>query len=278
MSTVPGRILRTRRRLRGSTGAAGSAGVLQLAGSPAGAPALGPGRRLSSRALLAGALLCLALGVALYAALSGGSSPAVGGPFSVDHALRAGASTRRPGASTRLPRGSARARATSHDTKGLSSLPAMAQGPVSEALGAEHPAYWARPAAGGFSAASAAQHLRARFYRNGVSFSSGAAQLGLSLRAVGYGASLRALAAVAPLAKANRVVIRPRRAQRMVCQRAARPGAGLHDPQGALGRHPTGPLTLSMALSGNATRVARLRARIASRSAGPAGPNCATAA
>ena len=252
MSTVPGRILtRTRRRLRSSTGAAGSAGVLQLAGSPAGAPALGPGRRLSSRALLAGALLCLALGVALYAALSGGSSPAVGGPFSVDHALRAGASTRRPGASTRLPRGSARAHATSHDTKGLSSLPAMAQGPVSEALGAERPAYWARPAAGGFSAASAAQHLRARFYRNGVSFSSGAAQLALSLRAVGYGESLRALPAVAPLAKANRVSY----------ARAGLTESYVNGPLGleqgftvpkALSAHPTGPLTLSMALSGNA--------------------------
>ena len=241
MSTVPGRILtRTRRRLRTSSGAPGSAGFLQLAGGSAGAPALGPGRRLSWRALLAGALLCLALGVALYVALSGGPSSAVG-RFSVGHALRAGASARQPGASTQLPRASARrARATSHDTKGLSSLPAMAQGPVSEALGAERPAYSGTPGRrrifrGERRAASAGTLLPQR----------GVLQLRRrAARAEPARGRLRRIAQVAARDRSagegqSRVYARAGLTESYV-ERAARPGAGLHDPQSALPAHPAG--------------------------------------
>ena len=76
---------------------------------------------LSRRALIAAALLALLLGAAIYAGLTARHSwvaPAV-----------------RFGASSHL-----RSRADSHKA-GLSSLPPAAQGPISEALGADDPAY-----------------------------------------------------------------------------------------------------------------------------------------
>ena len=108
--------------------------------------------------LLAAALLSLALGAALYEGLAGGRS-------TVAPAARLRASSHlRPGASPHK--------------KGLSSLPLAAQGPISQALGAESPAYRVSASRGGFAAASPAQRLRLRFDRSGVSLSSGASTWG----------------------------------------------------------------------------------------------------
>jgi hypothetical protein len=88
----------------------------------------------------------------------------------------------------------------------LSSLPVAARGVVSEALGADDASYRMRASGGGFQAVSQAQGLRLGFGRAGIVVESGATRLGLRLRAVGYGASLRALGEVAPRAHLNRVV------------------------------------------------------------------------
>ena len=132
---------------------------------------------LSWRALVAAAVLSLALGVVLYEGLAGEHS--LPGP--------------RPSTPPRIF--APAAHRTERDSRAFR---IAAQGPVSEALGAEDPAYRVSASGGGFAAASPAQHLRASFGRSGVSVSSGSAQVGLSLRAVGYGASLSSLGAVAP--------------------------------------------------------------------------------
>ncbi len=174
------------------------------------------------RALAAAALIALGLGAALYHGVGGGHS-------SVAAAVRT--------------RG--------FSQKGLLRLPLAAQGPVSAALGADGAAYRARADRGGFTATSAPQHLRTSFTSSGVSVSAGAAHIGLGLRAVGYGSALGAVGAVAPRARANRVLY-PRAG---VSEWYANGPLGLeqgftvaHAPAGT----PAGPLTLSIALSGNA--------------------------
>lgn len=133
----------------------------------------------------------------------------------------------------------------------LSSLPPAAQGPVSGALGADSAAYRLSAAAGGFRASSPAEGLSERFNSAGVSLRMGALAVGLSLRAAGYGSSLRDLGHVTPNATANRVSY-------------ARGGVNEWYVNGPLGleqgftitrspaREPTLPLTLAIALSGNA--------------------------
>ena len=174
-------------------------------------------------ALVVAAVLSLALGAGLYEGLGGGRS-SVAPAAAHSHAL---------------------------SQKGLLSLPLAAQGSVSASLGADIPAYRVGASAGGFRATSPAQHLSSSFTASGVSLSAGATRLRLSLRGVGYGASLRGLAGVAPRADGNRVVY-------------ARPGLNESYTNGPLGLeqgftiakapagHAAGPLTLSMALSGNA--------------------------
>jgi hypothetical protein len=133
---------------------------------------------------------------------------------------------------------------------GLMSLPLAAQGPVSLALGADSLAYRVSASNGGFAAASPAQRLSLRFGRSGVSVSSGTTHVGLSLSAVGYGSSLNALDQVAPRVRANRVLY----------ERAGLSEWYANGPLGleqafAISRapsgHPAGPLTLSIALSGD---------------------------
>ena len=88
---------------------------------------------------------------------------------------------------------------------GLLSLPASARGPVSATLGAQRSAYHAAPSRGGFLATNPAQGLRARFSASGVLVSSRGSTVGLSLRAIGFGNSLRPVPAITPHASANRV-------------------------------------------------------------------------
>jgi len=134
---------------------------------------------------------------------------------------------------------------------GLFSLPLSAQGPVSAALGAYSPAYRVSVRrGGGFTAANPGQRLSASFGAGGMRLGSGATRLGLSLRAVGYGGALTALAEVAPRASANRV-------------RYVLPGLQEWYVNGPLGleqgftvsrapaRSVRGALTLVLALSGN---------------------------
>jgi RHS repeat-associated protein len=137
---------------------------------------------------------------------------------------------------------------------GLSSLTLRAQGTISGVLGAAEHAYRVSAAGGGYRASNPAQGLQTRFGRSGVLVETGAAKLGLSLSAVGYGASLATLGGASLRARANRVEYK-------------RPGLSEWYANGPLGveqgftiahapaGHAPGPLTLALALSGD-TRAA----------------------
>jgi RHS repeat-associated protein len=141
-------------------------------------------------------------------------------------------------------------RSTSVARTGLSSLPLVAQGVISGTLGADSSAYRVSASGGGFRAASPGQRLRMRFGRSGVLVSSGKMRLGLSLRGVGYGASLRALGAVVPRVRANRVVYAHAGLSEWYANGPLGLEQGFTVPRAPVGRM-AGPLTLSMALSGD---------------------------
>ncbi len=139
-------------------------------------------------------------------------------------------------------------RAFSHES--LLSLPLAAQGPVSAALGADRAGYRVSGAGGVISASNPAQRLHATFTAAGVSVAAGSARLGLSLQAVGYRSSLKVVGAVTPVAHGNRVTY----SHSSVSEWYANGPLGVeqgftlaHAPTG----QDTGPLTLSLALSGN---------------------------
>jgi FG-GAP repeat len=148
-----------------------------------------------------------------------------------------------------LPGGTPKSTATTGH--GLTSLPLTAQGPVSAALGHAASAYRVTD----LQAVNPAQHVHAGFSRGGVTVASGAVRVGMALSAYGHGNALRPVGPAAPRASANRV----RYAHGGLTEwyangplgieqgfdLAARPGAA------------AGPLTLSLALSGNL--AARLR-------------------
>ena len=194
-------------------GALGAAGAFRPAVPVGDGSALGARLGLPWRVLAASLLLLVVLGGVLHETLAGGRASVAPAGFRASSHLRAGASAHR---------------------KGLSSLPLPAQGPISDALGAESPAYRVRAFRGGFRVASPAQHLSTSFASSGISVSSGSARVGLSLRRRG----LRALAASAwrdrPPGEGQPGLLCARRPQRMVCEWAAGPGAGLHDRQGVV--------------------------------------------
>ena len=133
---------------------------------------------------------------------------------------------------------------------GLRSLPLAAQGAVSATLGADSAAYRVTAVGAEFQAANPAQHLQIRFERSGVQVRGDGAHVRLSLRGVGYETSPERVSALGLSAKANRVSYN-------------RAGLSAWYANGPLGleqgftilRAPapdsTGPLTISMALSGN---------------------------
>jgi hypothetical protein len=175
------------------------------------------------RALVAAAVLSLALGAALYERLAGGLAPV------------------------------APAVVRTHDFSqvGLSNLPLAAQGPVSDTLGAVSAAYRVSPDRGGFRASNPAQHLTSSFTRSGVSVRSGATQVALSLRGIGYGSSLTVLGTVAPSAHANRVLYAPSGLSEWYTNGPLGLEQGFTVARAPAG-HAVGPLTISIALSGNA--------------------------
>jgi trimeric autotransporter adhesin len=148
-----------------------------------------------------------------------------------------------------LPAASLQPRIAFHP--GWLGLPLAAQGPVSAVLGANDPTYTMTASAGFFGAANPAQRLQERFSASGAVINNGKMRLGLSLRAVGYGGSVRALAPVSPTASANRVTYTYPDVQAWY----ANGPLGLE--QGftivaAPSPRPAGLLTLSIAMSGNA--------------------------
>ena len=121
-----------------ASGLLGSARALAPADGSAG-DALRARPVVSRRVLAASALLLVALVAGLYVGLRDGRAGVAPTRLHAASHLRSAASSRR---------------------KGLSSLPLAAQGPVSDALGAESPAYRFRALKGGILGASPAQHLQ----------------------------------------------------------------------------------------------------------------------
>ena len=183
------------------------------------------------RGLLTAAVLSIALGAGLYEGLPGGRSP-------VSSAAR------------------------SHkgfSQKGLLSLPRAAQGPVSAALGADRAAYQRARRSGRLRGPRVpGQHLRSSFTSSGVSVSAGAAHIGLGpARGSATAPRSRPFGAVPPSARANRVLYAQRGRERVVRERAARAWSRASRSHTHLREPAPGPLTLSIALSGNALRLAR---------------------
>jgi hypothetical protein len=147
--------------------------------------------------------------------------------------------------------GSAAAGAAAASRDGLAGLSPAARASISATLGAEEPAYGFHASADGFRAANPIQHLDIEADGAGVLLHARGLALGLSLRSVGYGRALNALSAATPSDAGNRVSY-------------ARAGIGEWYVNGPLGveqgftlEHApagggAGPLTLAIAVSGNA--------------------------
>ena len=92
--------------------------------------------------------------------------------------------------------------------RGLSSLPADAQGPISAALGKDDPSYWAYARGGGLHAENPQHRLAMDFTTEGAQVRSRDARWELTTRAYGYGDALYPVNAAAPHISANRVEYR----------------------------------------------------------------------
>ena len=130
-------------------------------------------------------------------------------------------------------------------------LPLGAQGVVSASLGAADPAYALRRGDGGLLGANPAAHLALKLGAAGVQISAGASRLRLDTVGVGYGTHSSAPVRVAPSAGGNRAVF----ARGTLEEWYANGPLGIE--QGftvgrPLGSAAQGPLTLSIALAGNA--------------------------
>jgi hypothetical protein len=141
------------------------------------------------------------------------------------------------------PRHGALQRATTA-RHGLESLPLTAQGPVSAALGQDEPAY--RVTA--LRAVNPAQHLRAGFSSHGVTVTTGKARLGMALSAYGY--TGKPVGSVVPHASANRVSYAYAGLTAWYANGPLGLEQGFTVAHAPGGRH-TGPLTISLAVSGN---------------------------
>ena len=165
------------------------AGALQGAGGPVSDRSRARVRALVLWGALAAVLLALALGASLQQGLLGGHSAA-------SPALRFGAASHPRGTPrTRggAPRASGAARAGARTGLGIAGR-RRARAITPLALGA-----------GAYGAANAAQRMTLRFDRSGVALASATARVDLSVRAAGYGGSLRAPWPGSAPRKANRV-------------------------------------------------------------------------
>ncbi len=125
------------------------------------------------------------------------------------------------------------------------SLPLLAQGPVSAALGRADPAYRVR----GLRASNPRQRLRVEFSRRGVTVASRAAHFSVTLSAYGYASALRPARSPVPDVNANRVSY----TEGALTEWFANGPLGLEQgfDLAARPRAGSGPLTFSLALSGN---------------------------
>ncbi len=180
--------------------------------------------RVSWRALALTALLSLLLGAAFTQLLRAG----IGGS-SASSAARTGA--------------------------GVSSLAPAARASISATLGAENPAYRFAATPTGLHGANPAQHLAVEAAATGVTLHARSLSLGLSLQALGYGGALERVPAARPSGAVNRVAY----ARAGIAEWYVNGPFGLeqgftlaHAPAASAARAVAGPLTLAIALSGDA--------------------------
>jgi hypothetical protein len=148
-------------------------------------------------------------------------------------------------------------------TMELSNLPAVAQSPISAALGKDNSRYWAHADATGFSTEN--QHaLVVSFTKQGAEVCSQSVCWGLETNGYGYGDALHPLSAVAPHASANRVEYRRGGLIEWYLNgpMGLEQGFTLTEPPGKVQKGRDQPLTLALAISGDLVAVLE-----------PAGPN-----
>ena len=138
-------------------------------------------------------------------------------------------------------------RAASRMSGSAAGLPLGARGPIGAALGRAAHGYWLR----GLRAANSAQHLRVTFDPRGVNIDSSLGQLRLSLAAYGHRGALRAPRLAPPLVRTNRVTYRRGPLREWYVNGPLGLEQGFDLARAPIGG--TGPLTLSLALSGNLT-------------------------
>jgi hypothetical protein len=132
-----------------------------------------------------------------------------------------------------------------------SSLPLAAQGPVSSVLGSDAASYRVHALRGrAAEAANARQALSVRFTPAGVQIRSGSSRFRLGLGAVGFGSALSQVDAVAPAIAANRVVYTHSQLSEWYANGPLGLEQGFTVPHAPAGPA-TGPLTLSLSLSGD---------------------------
>jgi FG-GAP repeat len=139
----------------------------------------------------------------------------------------------------------------------LAGVPGTARAKVSAVLGADEPAFAVTRSGASLRTANVAKGVSARFAEGGVQLLSRGINVSLSLRALGVGSSLQAVARAQPTAHANRVSYARGGA---LTEWYANGPAGLEQgftlmhapPAPAYAAQTEGPLTLSLALSGTA--------------------------
>jgi hypothetical protein len=125
-----------------------------------------------------------------------------------------------------------------------------AQGAVSAALARDDRAYEVRPSGSGFATQNPVQRPNARFDRSGVVVAARGGRLGLRLAGAGYGSALHPVGGAAPRAAGDRVAF----ARGNLAEWYVNGPLGLEQGftiANALAGQVAGPLTLSLALSGN---------------------------
>jgi hypothetical protein len=140
---------------------------------------------------------------------------------------------------------------------GLSNLPAIAQGPISAALGKDNSRYWAHADAKGFRMQNPQHALVVNFTKQGAEVRSQSMCWALETRGYGYGDALHPLSAVAPHATANRVEYRRGAVTEWYLNgpMGLEQGFTLAEPPGKARKGRDQPLTLALAISGDLMAV-----------------------
>lgn len=136
----------------------------------------------------------------------------------------------------------------------LTDLPPAAQSSISAWLGRDISDYTAKRVPGGFRAGDLQRRLTTDFAADGVSVHSGTATWKMRIAAYGRGRALKRAAEVLPLVAANRVEYRRRQLTEWYLNGPAglEQGFTVIEP---IGKAVAGPLTVSLALTGNVRAV-----------------------